>query len=635
VSLTDGSGKPLLLGPELGKGGEGTVFEICGDSSVAKVYNQPISAEKASKLRAMVQGCSSDLLDVAAWPKDLVYRNMQVSGVIMPRVNARDIHRLYSPAQRKADFPAVDWAFLVQAARNTASAVHQIHVHGHIIGDVNQSNFKVTERALIKLIDCDSYQIRSNGKVYLCEVGVAQFTPTELQGVSSFGGIVRTPNHDNFGLAVIIFQLLFMGRHPFAGRFLGGGDMPIEKAIREFRFAFGPNATASRMMPPPFAPKLDMASGSIASLFVRAFSAAVVNGGRPTAKEWTEALDHLRHNLKRCSEGHSYAASAPTCPWCQLENQGQFFFISIQSSTISNFDAQRIKNAIEVLRLNNHSDATLVPQVKVAPVAMPPSAYKMRLAIGTSAVATTISALAVLGGTSPIFALIFAIIWLGLVTVTRYGRVIRQLRKETKATEDKLGSRQVLFRSDQEQRKVAFERKRAEMRSALELRDRTVADCQREKTALQTHKYELQLRQFLARFVIERTRIKDIGPNRSAMLRNWNIETAADITRERLAAVPGFGEVLTNKLLTWRKSVEKRFVFNPNQAVSPTEFAAVEQKYAKQRRDLENVLIAGVEQLNKIRIYDDDQARICAGEVQNLALYLAHLKAQTRIHRWF
>ena len=37
--------------------------------------------------------------------------------------------------------------------------------------------------------------------------------------------------HDRFGLALVVFHLLFMGRHPFAGRYQHADDMPIEQAI--------------------------------------------------------------------------------------------------------------------------------------------------------------------------------------------------------------------------------------------------------------------------------------------------------------------------------------------------------------------------------------------------------------------
>src|SRR5207248_2951126 len=146
--------------------------------------------------------------------------------------------------------PSADWPFLIGAAHNVAYSFSVIHSAGHVIGDVNQGNVLVSAKAFVKLIDCDSFQIASNGRKFLCEVGVSHFTPPELQS-KSFNGLVRTPNHDNFGLAVLCFHLLFMGRHPFAGRYLGTGDLPIEKAIKEYRFAFGRSAQTMLMSAPP------------------------------------------------------------------------------------------------------------------------------------------------------------------------------------------------------------------------------------------------------------------------------------------------------------------------------------------------------------------------------------------------
>ena len=40
-------------------------------------------------------------------------------------------------------------------------------------------------------------------------------------------------NHDNFGLAVLIFQLLFMGRHPFSGRYQRPGRHALSNARLE------------------------------------------------------------------------------------------------------------------------------------------------------------------------------------------------------------------------------------------------------------------------------------------------------------------------------------------------------------------------------------------------------------------
>jgi len=80
----------------------------------------------------------------------------------------------------------------------------------------------------------------TEGRQFLCEVRISTHLPPELQG-RPLHGIVRTVDHDSFGLAVIIFQLLFMGRHPFSGtRRSVLADMPLEKQSKSIGLPYGP-----------------------------------------------------------------------------------------------------------------------------------------------------------------------------------------------------------------------------------------------------------------------------------------------------------------------------------------------------------------------------------------------------------
>jgi DNA-binding helix-hairpin-helix protein with protein kinase domain len=335
-SFYDNRNRPVALGTELGRGGEGSVFVVVGQPScVAKVYHQPPDASKEQKLKAMAALARPDLLSVAAWPTATLHETPggRLWGVLMPLVSGhKEVHTLYSPAHRKKEFPTADWAFLIQAAMNCAIAFDAIHRGGHCIGDVNQSNVLVSPKATARLIDCDSYQITANGKTFPCEVGVPLYTPPELQG-RTFRGVVRTPNHDRFGLAVLIFHLLFAGRHPFSGRPLTRGDLPIEKAIEGCRFAYSRAAAQLQIAPPPHAPLLGIVPDEVARLFERAFSVhSTQPGARPAAQEWAVALSNLRNRLKACPRdaGHQFSAHVGQCYWCDLMKSGApNYFISV------------------------------------------------------------------------------------------------------------------------------------------------------------------------------------------------------------------------------------------------------------------------------------------------------------------
>jgi DNA-binding helix-hairpin-helix protein with protein kinase domain len=346
--LFDKYDAPVQVGKKLGTGGEGDVFEL-NDNLVAKVYHQPLPAIKQNKLMAMSSAHTPPLLEISTWPVGTVHLGKQgpVGGLIMPKlVGYKEIHKLYGPAHRKSEFPSADWSFLVQAARNTAAAITTLHQSGYVVGDINPSNLAVSASALTKLIDCDSFQVKFNGQHYACEVGVAHFTPPELQS-KSFNNVIRTPNHDNFGLALLCFHLLFMGRHPFAGKYKDGKeDMSIERAIREFRFAYGVKSASKGMAAPPNTLPLTIVGSQLTQMFEAAFDQGGVFNGRPTASQWVKALDDLKTHLVICTKhpSHKFYRILSSCPWCTLEKQSGtvFFLLASPSRTRPSIDLGKL-----------------------------------------------------------------------------------------------------------------------------------------------------------------------------------------------------------------------------------------------------------------------------------------------------
>jgi DNA-binding helix-hairpin-helix protein with protein kinase domain len=200
----------------------------------------------------------------------------------MSKVKGRQIHDLYNPSSRRIYFPSADWRFLIRTASNFAVAVDTLHRAGIVIGDINQGNVFVSEDAIVRLIDCDSFQIHSGTSIYRCPVGVPHFTPPELQS-ENLSSVDRTVNHDLFGVAVMIFHLVMGGRHPFSGRYHGDKDFPLEERIKQHHFAFGRQRQYYGIAPPPFTPLLNDLPTDIQDLFENAFQPSSGTRNRPSA----------------------------------------------------------------------------------------------------------------------------------------------------------------------------------------------------------------------------------------------------------------------------------------------------------------------------------------------------------------
>jgi DNA-binding helix-hairpin-helix protein with protein kinase domain len=642
TNLFFADGKPCSLGRKLGTGGEGAVFELhpSGQSVVAKVYHHPIKAEKQKKLVCMARECDDALKQVAAWPVASLHdgRGGPVRGFLMPKISGFEaIHKLYGPTHRKQVFPNADWAFLVNASRNLAAAFEVIHAHGHVVADVNQGNVVVAPNSLVKLIDCDSFQISVAGNRYLCEVGVVHFTPPELQNVKSFRATERTQNHDNFGLALLCFHLLFMGRHPFSGVYSGREDMPIERAIREFRFAFGKNASLKGMKPPPDSIGLDVVSPALASLFERAFSEAGAQpGGRPKAGDWLRALEQLKSEIRTCQveSVHKYYGGLNGCPWCSLERQsGVLFFLSVIAVTpgVGAFNLNQVWQRI--LAVPSPGEAPHISPDSFSPSPSPlPSKLRYAKIWGVvrklTAVGIVLWCLSSFPG-AIIYVLILAAIlfsWHANDSAEKRARQDTARFAETKWNE-------TLRRWNFEAGDAAFRQKLQEATKMKSKYENLNNEYSKEKQKLQAAVKERQLHKFLDTFFIHDYSIPQIGEGRKATLASFGVETAADVETRKILRISGFGPALTDELVQWRKGLESKFRFDPSKGVDPADIAALNQKFRLERTQTEGALLATPEVLNKVRGQTLLRREAIRSQIEDVAKALAQARADLSIFR--
>lgn len=599
---------PLRLGAMLGKGGEGAVYEVMGrQDTVAKIYLKDVSPERAEKLAAMQSLLTPKLASLTAWPSELLRTSQgRIAGFLMPNMrSSKDIHALYGPRSRLAEFPQADWRMLVRAALNTARAFAVLHEADCLVADVNHGGIRVAPDATVKLIDCDSFQVRLNAKTFLCEVGVENFTPPELQGVS-FRTTLRTTNHDNFGLAVLVFHLLMMGRHPFAGRYRGAEDMPIPKAIGQFRYAYGRDKAATGMEPPPNTPAVSIAGDEIVAFWEQSFGRTGTRpGGRPSAEQWVRVLQKAETAFARCDHhsGHFYLRSTVQCPWCPIERIGvalfPFAFGGIPSAVGGVISVDAIWARIGAVR--PPGSAPPIP----SPSSRPPS--NLASAIGAKRgrwlAAGVIIGLAVFAGGTVVaasFWLVWAFVaWVGGTWTSSLGktddiRAYADRQRVAKQSYDELAKRWSREASD-----TAFvERISLLQKLRLEWTD-LPALRQRRYTDLLANRVNEARRKFLDKFEIEKAVINGVGPAKKSMLESYGIETAADVTYSAVIQVPGFGPALTKKLVEWRVRAEKRFVFPANGGVDPQLVSDMDRTIQQRKLEIEKSLSEGLASLHQ------------------------------------
>lgn len=173
-----------------------------------------------------------------------------------------------------------------------------LHQDGYVVVDGNDANVLVVGDR-ITWIDTDSFQIPASGRTFTSAVGHPEFTPAESIGRRK--DAILKPSHDLFALGVMMFKLLFEGRHPFSCRYAGGKHKPaLPERIQQGLWPYA--ASASRqILPPNGGRSFGDLHPQLRDLFTGCFE--VGHGSpdhRPTAINWRTTIDQVR--------GHAFPA---------------------------------------------------------------------------------------------------------------------------------------------------------------------------------------------------------------------------------------------------------------------------------------------------------------------------------------
>ncbi|MCB1099393.1 MAG: topoisomerase DNA-binding C4 zinc finger domain-containing protein [Verrucomicrobiae bacterium] len=399
--------------------------------------------------------------------------------------------------------------------------------------------------------------------------------------------------------------MLFMGRHPFVGRF-ASGDVTISQAIARSQFVYSNNSTTG-VRPPPASASLDDFPTDLGSLFEAAFDGNYSH--RPRAEEWVTALKVLERSLSRCRENelHYFPTSSGSCLWCKLEQASGvvLFEQPLPSGAVApdpgdaNFDLDAAWKAIAAVKIPRSSD--LNPAISVSAPSVSPDIEDLigqRRTRVFSGVALMIGAAVVAGFDLGLWLLYLPIgIW-GYMRAyhssSEFSQVTQRYRSAHDAYQKSL--------SDWH-RRIGFE----ELHSRLgELNDaRTqyagLADSkQKALSQLHSNRQQAQLLRYLEKHRIRPGKISGIGRGKVASLASYGIDTAAEIQRNRILAIQGFGPATTQALLEWKADLTSRFRYNRNMTPQDhDDIQRTEQKFAAEAARLRRMLSGGASELRQ------------------------------------
>lgn len=322
----------------LGRGATGVVYPatLAGRASAAKIYHERQTIDFA-KIRAMLANPPSSVrLQLAgepypqlAWPMALLSDSSGSDvGYLMPLVDiakAFPLDYYYDQTLlRKLNSPSEGaLSYKLEIARNLSLLVADLHDHGHYFIDMKPQNIRVARSAhVVTLLDCDGFSISgADGKRFPAAlVSTDYISPEASRGRLPLAGLGE--DQDRYALAVILFQLLNRGTHPFQGIIKDPGidaHTNDEKAAKGlYPHGMTPDA---RIAPRPQSIHFLFDHG-LRALFDAAFAGQ--SNARPTARDWAKCLDRLLGTkaLTRC-EKQPYDIShmrfkGMQCPACYL-----------------------------------------------------------------------------------------------------------------------------------------------------------------------------------------------------------------------------------------------------------------------------------------------------------------------------
>jgi serine/threonine protein kinase len=329
---------------KLGRGATATVYRVIheGKPFAAKIYHdsKTLNTKKILAMLANVPENSISNLNGLnypkyAWPLALIKNDKGAGiGYLMPLVDPDNsytldhyydqvlLKKLNRPNERALNYK-------LEVALNLSAAIAALHKNQHYFIDFKPQNIRVfRETHLVTLIDCDGFSIQGNGERYPAEMLSSDYIAPEAYRLNKAPQEL-SESQDRYALAVILFQLLNRGTHPFQG-IINSSTVNINTNDEKAAAGLYPHGVVTnlRIKPRPQSTH-HLWDAETRSMFDKAFTTGSPSS-RPTARDW---IDHFKQlldgkGLVRClrepADLEHISFRGMGCPACYLKRLPAF-----------------------------------------------------------------------------------------------------------------------------------------------------------------------------------------------------------------------------------------------------------------------------------------------------------------------
>ncbi|HOV79860.1 MAG TPA: hypothetical protein PK728_07085 [Bacillota bacterium] len=279
-SVVYSSRGPVKLKEKIFESASG-VFYAAGSNLVCKIYSPEYAVLQRKKLLKMLNMHMS--AEEICWPVDAVmHKNSGIAGYLaMPLIGISVKDAIFPKGRLAKVYPHWTRRNLVHLCIDVAAVVDRLHSAGVLFGSVSPSNILVDSDGKVKIVNVDEMQIDNCP----CLCIDPDFVAPEVKHKKT-GPVLATREQEYYGLAVLLFMILFPGKHPFSP---GAGVMPGRMRLLEFPYPLGEKGGYYTPGPP-----WNFIWSNLPYRIKQMFYGTFKEGARMSPREWQLALkSHL------------------------------------------------------------------------------------------------------------------------------------------------------------------------------------------------------------------------------------------------------------------------------------------------------------------------------------------------------